>query len=478
MVRVRFAPSPTGHIHLGGLRAALYNYIFARQNNGKFILRIEDTDRARVVPGSADEIERILNWAGLKPDESPTIGGEFGPYIQSKRLELYKQKSHELLETGHAYRCFCSPTRLDLLRNYQSRNREKPRYDGKCRNLSPGAVKEKLSQMDNRHVIRLALTSGKVTFEDGIFGTITNEIVESLESDPVILKSDDYPTYHFANVVDDHAMKISHVLRGSEWITSTAKHLQLYRAFGWQEPKFFHFPLITMRDGSKMSKRNNQSHVKSWFEKGYSPRTVLNFLTNIGGGVPKSKQDSLDLWDLDKIVREFNFKQVTCHPGSADINFLNIYSATDVKKTWGENPNEIISQLRSLLRSRNIETDLNDDQISAIINKLVDRLTTIDDLMSEEYSFIWKQPERTCNLSQELTKLIHELVEIIKYQGLDDKGRTLASLKCLAEKHQLDYSKMMKSLRKLLTNSDYGLPVCDIFDCLGQERLLARLHGE
>lgn len=340
-VRVRFAPSPTGHIHLGGLRAALYNYIFARQNNGKFVLRIEDTDQARIVPGSADEIEDVLNWAGIGPDESPRLGGQYGPYEQSKRRPLYVQYAEELLASGKAYRCFCSPTRLDLLRKYQIKNREKTHYDGRCKSLTAGEIAERLAETGNQYVIRFSLVEGPESFDDLVFGRLTANLVESLESDPIILKSDGYPTYHFANVIDDHTMAISHVLRGSEWISSTVKHIQLYKALGWKAPKFIHLPLVTMRDGAKMSKRNDHSHVISWIEEGYLPETLFNFLTNSGGGLPKWKLDSNEFWTLDELVGGFDFRLVTSHPGSLDMDRLRIYNLKELHRLWAHFISEI-----------------------------------------------------------------------------------------------------------------------------------------
>jgi glutamyl-tRNA synthetase len=481
--RVRFAPSPTGHLHLGGLRTAFYNYVFARQNKGKFILRIENTDQARVVPGSAEEIERTLDWARLSPDESPLRGGPFGPYEQSKRLDLYKKWAQTLLEQGKAYRCFCSVTRLDLLRKFQARNREKIRYDGKCKSLTPHEVKSKLAENDNRHVIRFSLLAGSHSVDDLIYGRITANLVDALESDPVILKSDGYPTYHFASVVDDHHMKISHVLRGSEWISSTIKHVQLYEALNWQVPTFAHFPLITMRDGSKMSKRNDHSHVTAWIKAGYQPDTLLNFLTNSGGGVPKSKQDSMEFWTLDQLIEGFDFKQVTCHPGSLDLNRLHVYSAKELRKTWSENPKKVLDQFRDLLAAQNIKTDLDEPTVTAIIDKLIGRLTSINDLLSHDYSFIWSRPRLTwptgdyTALGLDLGDVIAKITNLVDEVGIEDKDKFMEAMKRVAADVGLDYAKFMGLVRRLLTGSEKGLPVYEICCCLGEARLKQYLKG-
>lgn len=482
-VRVRFAPSPTGHLHLGGLRTAFYNYLFAKQHGGQFILRIEDTDQTRIVPGSSEDIENVLTLCSLKPDESPKLGGSYGPYLQSQRLNLYKDQAHVLLESGKAYRCFCSPARLDLLRKYQARNREKIRYDGKCKNLSPADIKEKLGERGSRHVIRFALSPGQDTFDDLIFGTITNNLVGALESDPVIIKSDQYPTYHLANVVDDHTMKISHVLRGSEWISSTAKHVQLYKAFGWQEPEFAHFPLITMRDGSKMSKRNCHSHVKSWIEAGYSPIALFNFLTNTGGGVPKIKQDSMELWSLQKFVEGFDFSQMTCHPSSIDINRLNIYSAKELQQNWQNDPDKVMRMFYTLLKDKNIEADIGHELARTIVGQLINRLTTLNDLLSQDFVYIWRHPTLTWDKREYLDKswdmkaIVEDVIKFALTDDIQDKDKFIGTMKRLSEKHGIDYGQFMKFLRKLLTNIETGLPIFDICNCLGAARLLRYLNS-
>lgn len=467
---------------MGGLRTALYNFIFARQNNGQFILRIEDTDQSRIVPGAADEIENILNWAGLKPDESPNVGGNYGPYVQSKRLSLYQDHAQELLDSGKAYRCFCSPIRLDLLRKYQARNREKIRYDGKCKHLTPGEIKEKLAERDNRHVIRYSLVPGRDDYNDLIFGTIENSLVDSLESDPVLLKSDLYPTYHLANVVDDHLMEISHVLRGSEWIPSTAKHLQLYRAFGWQEPKYAHFPLITMTDGSKMSKRNDHSHVKTLIDAGYRPTALFNFLTNTGGGVPKSKQDSMEFWGIQQLIEGFELTNMTCHPGNIDMNRLTIYSSKELQLMWQTNPDELINEFYSILKKNNIRHDIKADLAKQIIGQLIPRLVTLNDLLTRDYLFIWGVPEQTWDKQQYIDKgwdlklILEGVKKIVEMSGtLEDKDKFNSEMKSLAETYSVGYALLMKFTRRVMTGVDVGLPIFEICTCLGRQRSIEYL---
>lgn len=285
-VRVRFAPSPTGKMHFGGLRTALFNHIFAKKNNGSFVLRIEDTDRARLVEGSAEHVEDILTWFNIPPNESPLKGGPYEPYVQSERLSLYKATAEKMIKEGLAYRCFCSEMRLELLRKQQAKNRQRIRYDGRCKSLSKSEIEDKLKENDGHYVIRFALKPGSLTFEDGIFGKNTQDLVKSGEGDFVILKRDGYPTYHLANVVDDNAMDITHVLRGGEWLASTTKHIQIYEALGWQVPKYYHFPLLTNHDGTKLSKRQNDMDLETWRSKSFDSLAILNYLTSLGGGMP------------------------------------------------------------------------------------------------------------------------------------------------------------------------------------------------
>jgi len=254
-LKVRFAPSPTGYLHIGGLRTALYNYLFSRKHeNGKFVVRIEDTDQSRVVPQAYQQLQKTLNWAGLVPDESPMVGGPSIPYVQSNRTHLYKQYAKKLVDEGKAYYCFCSERRLQLLKLQQTRNNEVQKYDNRCRNLSSSEIESNLAK-NMSYVIRLKLREGTIKTQCQLSGE-TNLNLAKYEGDPVLLKSDGYPTYHLANVVDDHLMGITHVIRGKEWLNSLPKHVHLYESFDWNPPKFYHVPLLLNMDGKKLSKRH------------------------------------------------------------------------------------------------------------------------------------------------------------------------------------------------------------------------------
>ena len=303
MVRTRFAPSPTGLLHVGGLRAALFNFLFARKNKGIFILRIEDTDRARSVPGAVENLISTLKWAGISYDEGPDAGGKNGPYIQSQRLNLYKKYAQQLLKLGAAYRCFCSPQRLEEMRREQEAHKLAPRYDRKCLSLSASAA----DSLGAPFVIRQKIPgSGEVEWKDMVRGSISFECAAI--DDQVILKSDGYPTYHLANVVDDHEMKITHVIRGEEWLSSTPKHILLYRAFGWDIPQFAHLPLLLNKDRSKLSKRQGDVAVEEYIKKGYLAEAIVNFIALLGwhpGG-----QETQEIFSLTELIEKFSLEKV------------------------------------------------------------------------------------------------------------------------------------------------------------------------
>ncbi|XP_053132431.1 probable glutamate--tRNA ligase, mitochondrial isoform X2 [Hemicordylus capensis] len=310
-------PCPGGRfLHLGGLRTALYNYLFAKQHQGRFLLRLEDTDQSRVVPGAAEGLEDMLEWAGLPPDESPRRGGPAGPYQQSQRLGLYREATELLLEKGAAYRCFCTPQRLELLKKAALRSQQTPRYDNRCRHLSAKQVAEKMAQ-GTGHVVRFRLEEGSEPFCDLVYGWSKHEVA-SVEGDPVVLKSDGFPTYHLANVVDDHLMGISHVLRGAEWLISTSKHLLLYKALGWDPPRFGHLPLLLNPDGSKLSKRQGHVFVEQLAQEGCLPEALLDLVTTCGSGFAETRTGR----SLEELVAEFDVGRIERHSALLDLEKL------------------------------------------------------------------------------------------------------------------------------------------------------------
>ncbi len=303
-VRVRFAPSPTGSPHIGNIRTALFTWLFARKHGGVFILRIEDTDRARYVEGSVQEIMDSLRWLGLDWDE--------GPYFQSHRLPLYREVAEKLVETGHAYRCYCTPERLEELRRQQEAAKQPTGYDRKCRYLSDEERKE-LEAQGLPHVIRFAMPlEGETVFHDEIRGEIRFE--NALIDDFVMLKSDGYPTYHLASVTDDHDMGITHVIRGEEWISSTPRHVQIYRALGWELPKFAHLPMILGMDRKKLSKRHGSVQFVEYIQQGYLPEAMLNFLALLGW----SADEDRELYSREELLERFDLSGVQENPAIFD----------------------------------------------------------------------------------------------------------------------------------------------------------------
>ena len=303
-VRVRIAPSPTGDPHVGTAYVALFNYVFAKKHDGKFLLRIEDTDQVRAKSSSEAMIMKSLRWLGLEWDEGPDKNGAFGPYRQSERTAIYREHTEMLLKAGHAYRCFCTAERLDGVRAKQREAGVTTAYDRQCRELPPGVIDTNLKQ-SVPHVVRLKMpVSGVTSFVDEIRGSV--EIENNRMDDQVLLKSDGYPTYHLANVVDDHLMKISHVIRAEEWINSTPKHVVLYEAFGWEKPKFAHLPLLRNADKSKISKRKNPVALTYYHRAGILPEALMNFLANMGW----SFGNDVEFFSTDEMMKKFEFKDI------------------------------------------------------------------------------------------------------------------------------------------------------------------------
>ncbi|RUP43341.1 hypothetical protein BC936DRAFT_137322 [Jimgerdemannia flammicorona] len=300
-VRVRFAPSPTGNLHLGGLRTALFNYLLAKKAGGTFILRIEDTDRTRFVEGATEKLISALSWAGLDFQEGPGKDGGHPPYVQSQRIETYSQHAHHLLESGSAYRCFCTPERLQHVRDAAREAGRDSSYDRRCLLLSRQEVEENLSQ-GMPFTVRLLTPDGVTHVDDLVYGHV--EFSNAVLDDTILIKSDGYPTYHMANVVDDHLMGITHVLRGEEWLSSTPRHILLYRAFDWTPPSFVHLPLLLNADRSKLSKRSGDVHVEDYVRRGYLPEALVNFVALLGWS---PREDGKEVMRMEELVEEVVF---------------------------------------------------------------------------------------------------------------------------------------------------------------------------
>ena len=312
-VRVRYAPSPTGLQHIGGVRTALFNYLYARSQGGKFILRLEDTDRTRYDEKYVQNLYDTMQWLGIDWDEGGSKGGDYGPYVQSERFELYKEYAQKLIENGEAYYCFCDAERRERIRKIQTENKMAPGYDRNCRHLTPEEVKANLDA-GKPYVIRLKVPmEGETKFHDHILGDIVWKN-EDISPDPVLLKSDGFPTYHLANIVDDHMMKISHVMRAQEWIPSTPLHVQMYKSFGWEHPEFCHLPMVNGSDGKKLSKRDGSTSLNEFRARGYLPQAIVNYVAMLGCSYEEGKE----FYTLEELAKNFKLEHLNKAPAVFD----------------------------------------------------------------------------------------------------------------------------------------------------------------
>lgn len=324
--RTRFAPSPTGYMHIGNLRTAIFEYLIAKHDNGDFILRIEDTDQTRKVEGATEFIYDTLKLCGFSIDEGPLNSKEYGPYVQSERIEIYQEYAHKLVEMGKAYYCFCTEERLNELREVANLNKVPFMYDGHCKNISR---EEALARIEagEKYVIRQAMPKeGETVIDDVVYGKVV--IDNSVLEDQILLKSDGYPTYNFANVIDDHLMKITHVVRGKEYLDQTAKYNLLYEAFGWDKPKYIHVAMVLGEDGSKLSKRNGDASFMDLYNEGYLPEAIVNYLVLLGWS-PNSNQE---VFSMDGLIKEFSPERISKSSSQYDVKKLNWFNAQYIKK--------------------------------------------------------------------------------------------------------------------------------------------------
>ncbi|MFA5163326.1 MAG: glutamate--tRNA ligase [Patescibacteria group bacterium] len=393
-IRLRFAPSPTGFLHIGNLRSALFGYLLAKSWKGKFILRIEDTDQKREVEGAIGKLLDILAWIGIKFDEGPGLGGDFGPYIQTQRLETYHELSKELIASGQAYRCFCSEERLTKMREDQQANKQAPRYDRLCRHLSAEEIDDKLKS-GYKYVIRQKMPlEGEIKVYDELRGEITFSAADL--DDQVLIKSDGVPTYQFANIVDDHLMEISHVTRGEEWLPSFPKNILLYQAFGWTPPKFIHLPLILNKGGGKLSKRQGDVFVEDYKNKGYLPEAITNFCALLGWHA----KDDQELYVLKDLVKKFSLEGLGSSPAIFDLDKLNYFNAYYLRKKSLKELSEIClpfllaaGVIETAGRSYKVVSDgrlITSPQLKKVIALAQERLVCGQDI-TELTLFIWQE---------------------------------------------------------------------------------------
>lgn len=465
-VRVRIAPSPTGDPHVGTAYIALFNMVFAKANGGKFILRIEDTDQSRSRPSYEENIYKALKWCGLAWDEGPDVGGSYGPYRQSERFEIYKKYAYELVEKKMAYRCFATAKELEEMREIQSKSGSRQGYDRRYRNLSDQEIKTRLDRGES-YVIRLKVPlTGECVFEDMAKGRIT--FPWSDIDDQVLLKSDGFPTYHLANVVDDHLMEITHVIRGDEWISSTPKHIMLYQAFGWTPPKFLHMPLLLGADGRKLSKRRNPTSIFYYRDSGYLPEALLNFLSLMG----YSMKEDREIYDLSTLIHEFDASRIGLSGAVFDVQKLNWLNQHYIIHHFDE----------KTLLDRFKKWALDEKLLAKLMSLCHTRIKTLSDVMElGSFLFVQQMPlteelllpkGQTAEVSRAILQaMIWRLDEIEDWSslGFEKASKEVANRLSVHHKKQV-----MPVLFGSMMGRKAGLPLFSSMDLLGKDRARAR----
>lgn len=468
-IRVRFAPSPTGFLHVGGLRTALFNWLFARKHGGKFILRIEDTDQKRYVPGAVENLISTLKKLGIDYDEGPDIGGPYGPYIQSKRIDLYNRYAQQLIKEGHAYYCFCSEEELARERAKQKAQKLPLKYSGKCRHLSSHEIEKKLHE-NVPHVIRLRFPQdGTTVFHDEIRGRV--EVQNSQIDDQVLIKSDGKPTYHLANVIDDHFMHISHVIRGEEWLSSVPKHIYLYQALGWEVPIFVHLPLLLNPDKSKLSKRQGDVAVEVYLQKGYLPEALINFVALLGWHPPEDRE----LYSTSELIKAFSLDRITKSGAVFDLEklrWMNGYYLRNLSLTT------IAEKALPFFKKANI--DISDkDKYYKVIDLMRQRSATL-----EELALVSKKFYNNIEIVEEDRSIVFgdSAQEVYSFwiRELTQKEQwNIKEIKDLLKRTTVEIGVKGKNLyfplRLALFGSCHGPDVPAIIDVLGKDETLRRL---
>jgi glutamyl-tRNA synthetase len=475
---VRFAPSPTGYLHVGGARTALFNFLFARHHNGTFILRIEDTDQKRFQPEALAEIFTSLKWLGLDWDEGPEAGGERGPYFQSQRTDSYRRHAERLLAEGKAYRCFCSEERLAQMREKQEKEKmaQGSGYDRHCRSLG-AAEAAALLAAGTPHVVRLKVPDDRsVTFNDMIRGPISYQSGQL--DDLVLLKSDGFPTYHLANVVDDHLMGITHVLRGDEWIASTPKHILIYEAFGWTPPLFAHMPVILAADGGKLSKRRGAASVLDYQRNGILPRALLNFLALLGWAPGADRE----IMSLDEMIAAFSLEHVSPKSAVFDETKLEWMNGQYLQ---GMSVDLLLPEVLSLWAQAGIPVpDDNDGRAYArkVIGLFRERSKRIAEIAEKGRYFYCDPAEYEAQAARKYFKA--EAAPVLKtlaarMSGLASYDRdALENLYGrLAEEMGLSTGKLIHPTRLAVSGVSFGPGLYEMLELLGRERVLRRLQA-
>jgi len=479
--RVRFAPSPTGHLHIGGARTALYNYLLAKKTGGQFILRIEDTDRKRLVPGAEEEIFQSLRWLGIEWDEGADVGGPYGPYRQSERKDIYQQYAQELIQKGQAFVCFCTPERLEQVRTEQQRRKEPPHYDGTCRNLTQAEVAARIAAGE-RHVIRFKMPQeGTTTVTDLLRGNITVE--NRTLDDYILVKSDGLALYHLAAAVDDHLMKITHVIRGSEWLPTFPLHSQIHRAFGWQEPIWAHLSVFLKPSGKgKLSKRDSADFIKdghSVFVKdlkdlGYLPEAVVNWTALMGW----SYDDHTEFFGMQDLIEKFSLEKLNPSPAAVDFTKFDHFNGLHIRSLPVE---ELARRIKPYFEAAGIAAD--EAALLKIAPIVQERLQGMDDAPILA-GFFFKdeiQPDANELVIKDLgpaasAKLARQIVEILA--ALPDMKLETAEppMRELVEQSGFKAGQVFGLMRIAITGQKVSPPLFESMEIIGQQKVVARMQ--
>ena len=463
MVRTRIAPSPTGaDVHVGSVATALMNYAWAKKNNGQFIIRIEDTDRTRIVEGGETQMLKTLKRIGLIADESPEIGGPYIPYRQSERLDIYKKYAEELVTKEKAYYCICTPERLIKMRGEQQVKKQVPKYDRLCYSNQNEIIKQ-IRDKKLSHVIRLLIPEGQIKFNDVVRGEITVD-AKNLD-DQVLLKSDGFPTYHLGVVVDDYLMKITHIIRGEEWLPSTPKHVILYQAFGWELPIFAHISLLRNPDKSKLSKRRNPVWTSYYLDQGIFPEALLNYLALMGWSHPEGKE----IFPLTEYIKVFDIKDTQKTAPVFDPVKLEWMNGVYIRQNQ---KSKVKSQILEFYKNKNIK--LNEELVGKTIPLIQERIKKLSDYLPL-CEFFFKAPEKyevdLTNKKDFFVKVYVELEKINNWKT-DLIGESLINL---AKKLEIKNSQFFADIRMVITGKKVSPPLNESMEVLGKEKCLKRL---
>ena len=478
-VRVRYAPSPTGLQHIGGVRTALFNYFFARSNGGKFILRVEDTDRERYSDESLQDLYDTLDWLGVKWDEGPVVGGPYGPYIQSERFAIYQEYAKKLVDMGKAYYCYCSAERLEALRQKQIEEKSPVQgYDGHCRDLT-AEQRAELEARGIKPVIRLKVPrEGSTTFHDVLMGDITREN-KDISPDPVLLKSDGFPTYHLANVIDDHLMGITHIMRAQEWIPSGPLHVILYEAFGWEVPTYCHLPMVMGNDGHKLSKRHGSTSVRDFRQKGYLPEALLNYVSLVGWSYDGEKE----FFTREELEKCFSLEKINKAPGVFDYQKLDWFNAQYIRR---KSDTELADLLMPYLKDAGLLDGhkLAYDRLVAFVPGIRDRITLLSDIVPMcEFLKDQGEPDVALLIPKKMDaagtlEALTNVYEVVK-AGLDagkDDEQLQQDLMDLAQRMGIKNAGVFNPLRTAVTGLAVSPPPFSCIRLLGKDASYARIE--